>query len=85
MLVTLLKMRSHYSQSSRENATPSTGTAPIASCKGVAPPPPPRALKPSTLAPGNLYYSLPFNLDNQEIFGLYKIITRQPEFRMLRA
>ena len=26
ILVTLLKMRPHYSQSSRENATPSSGT-----------------------------------------------------------
>ena len=27
ILVTLLKMRPHHSQSSRENATPSTGTS----------------------------------------------------------
>ena len=39
-LVTLLKMRPHYSQSSRENATPSSGTSPLASYKGVPPPPP---------------------------------------------
>ena len=25
-------------------------------------------------------YSLPFNLDNEEIFGLFKIITRQPKY-----
>ena len=37
ILVTLLKMRPHYSQSSRENATPSSGTSPLASCKGVLP------------------------------------------------
>ena len=43
-LVTLLKMRPHYSQSSRENATPSGGTSPLASYKEVTPPPPnPRA------------------------------------------
>ena len=42
ILVTLLKMRPHYSQSSRENATPSSGTSPLASYKEV-PPPPPRA------------------------------------------
>ena len=41
ILVTLLKMRPHYSQSSRENATPSSGTSPLASYKEVAPPPPP--------------------------------------------
>ena len=35
ILVTLLKMRPHYSQSSRENVTPSSGTSPLASCKGV--------------------------------------------------
>ena len=34
-------MQSHYIQSSLENATPSSGTYPIASFKGV--PPPPRA------------------------------------------
>ena len=39
ILVTLLKMRPHYSQSSRENVTPSSGTSPLASCKGVPPPP----------------------------------------------
>ena len=36
-LVTLLKMRPHYSQSSRENAAPSSGTSPLASYKGVLP------------------------------------------------
>ena len=30
ILVTLLKMRPHYSQSSHENATPSSGTSPLA-------------------------------------------------------
>ena len=41
ILVALLKMRPHYSPSSRENATPSSGTSPsVASCKEVAPPPP---------------------------------------------
>ena len=38
ILVTLLKMRPHYSQSSRENATPSSGTSPLASYKEVPPP-----------------------------------------------
>ena len=38
ILVTLLKMRPHYSQSSRENATPSSGTSPLASYKEVHPP-----------------------------------------------
>ena len=41
ILVTLLKMRPHYSQSSRENATPSSGTSPLATYK-EGPPPPPR-------------------------------------------
>ena len=31
-------MRPHYSHSSRENATPSSGTSPLGSCKGVPPP-----------------------------------------------
>ena len=35
ILVTLLKMRPHYNQSSRENATPSSGTSPLASCQEV--------------------------------------------------
>ena len=39
-LVTLLKMRPHYSQSSRENVTPSGGTSPLASYKEVTPQPP---------------------------------------------
>ena len=39
ILVTLLKMRPHYSQSSRENATPSSGTCPLASYKEVPSPP----------------------------------------------
>ena len=44
ILVTLLKMRPHYSQSSRKNGTLSSGTSPLASYKAVPPPPvpPPR-------------------------------------------
>ena len=38
ILVTLRKMQPHYSQSSRENATPSSGTSPVASYKEVPPP-----------------------------------------------
>ena len=45
VLVTLLKVRPHYSQSSRENVTPSSGTSPLASCKEV-----PRPLPPPTRA-----------------------------------
>ena len=37
-LITLLTMRPHFRQSSRENATPSSGTSPLASCKEVPPP-----------------------------------------------
>ena len=42
ILVALLKMRPHDSQSSRagENATPSRGTSPLGSYKEVPPPPP---------------------------------------------
>ena len=39
ILVTLSKMRPHYIQSTRENATPSSGTPPLASYKEVTPPP----------------------------------------------
>ena len=42
--VTLLKMQPHSSQSSRENATPSSGTSPLASYKEVPPPPSGRKL-----------------------------------------
>ena len=49
ILVTLLKMQPHYSQSSRENATSSSGTSPVASYKEV--PPPPRAHLMLVLAP----------------------------------
>ena len=38
ILVTLLNTRPHNSQSSRENATPSIGTSPLASYKEVLPP-----------------------------------------------
>ena len=39
ILVTLLKMRPHYSQSSGENVTPSSGTCALASYKEVPPAP----------------------------------------------
>ena len=39
VLVTLLKMRPHYSQSSHENAAPSIGTYPLASYEEVPPSP----------------------------------------------
>ena len=38
ILVTLLKMRPHYSHSNRENETPPSGTSPLASFKEVPPP-----------------------------------------------
>ena len=41
ILLTLLKMRPHDSQSSRENATSSSGISPVASYKEVPPPPTP--------------------------------------------
>ena len=40
ILVTLMKMRPHYSQFSHENATQSGGTSPLASYKEVPPPTP---------------------------------------------
>ena len=39
IVVTLLKMQPHYSQSSRENATASSGTSPLASYKEEPPSP----------------------------------------------
>ena len=40
VLVTLLKLRPNYSQSSRENAAPSGSTSPLASNKEIPPPSP---------------------------------------------
>ena len=65
ILVTLLKMQPHYSQSSCENATPSSGTSSLASYKE---PPSLREqnydisikLHPSVML-GKIYLSLPFN------------------------
>ena len=42
ILVMLLKMRPHYSQSSRENATPSSGSSLLPSYKEVTAPPGPQ-------------------------------------------
>ena len=53
-------MRPHYSQSSRENATPSSGTSPLASYKEVPPPPP---------NPGRFLFAHVL-LFNQEMFQL---------------
>ena len=39
VLVTLLKMRPNYSQSSHENAAPSSGTYPLASYEEIPPSP----------------------------------------------
>ena len=44
--VTLLKTKLRYSQSSRENATSSSDTSPLASNKEVHPPPPPPGTEP---------------------------------------
>ena len=44
ILVTLFQMRPHDSQSSRENATPSSGTSPLVSYKEV---PTPREMSPA--------------------------------------
>ena len=37
ILVTLSKMQTHYGHSTHENATPSSGTSPLASYKEVTP------------------------------------------------
>ena len=46
-ILTLLKMRLNYSQSSRENATPSSGTSPLASYEEVPPTPTPTGRGPA--------------------------------------
>ena len=51
ILVTLLKMQPHYSQSSLENVNPSSGASPLAFYKEVpSPQPPPPSPPPSLLA-----------------------------------
>ena len=42
ILVTLLKMQPHYSQSSRESTIPSSGISPLTPYKEATLPPPPR-------------------------------------------
>ena len=63
ILVTLLKMRPHYSQSSRENTTPSSGTSPLASYKEVPlpppPPPPPPRIEPGPFVQYKHYTTTP--------------------------
>ena len=69
ILATVLKMRPHYSQSSRENATPSSGTLPLACYKEV-PPPPPRDERQMYTSPDQTNWQ--FCRDN----GLQPTITR---------
>ena len=52
-------LATHYSQSSRENATPSNGTSPLASYKEVTPPPPPPAPVIVSLAFGSNHNNFP--------------------------
>ena len=71
ILTTLLKMRHHYSQSSRENAYPSRGTSPLAPYKEVHPPgntvePPLKA----TLHNGHLSTLRPCFFNGQSIHSL---------------
>ena len=67
-LITLLKMQHHYSQSCRENTTPSSDTSPVASYKEV-PPPPPQDFSPLS----EIFYSatLKFNTCNWDFSHSY--------------
>ena len=67
ILVTLLKMRPHYSQSRHENATPSSGTSLLASYKEV----PPSGL---SYRPGGSYF--PNSLLN-EIQTMFSQLTKR--------
>ena len=71
VLVTLLKMRPHYSQSSGENATPSSGTSPLASFKEV---PTPRDLKLSIIRIPQLRFRLATGGPNSRYEKGYKVI-----------
>ena len=55
ILVTVLKMQPHYSQSSRENATPSSGTSLVASYKEVPPPPGGMCKPPKVVIPNSMW------------------------------
>ena len=66
ILVTLLKIRPHYSQSTRENATPSSGTSPLASYKEEPPPPTPRAAMLRRLSKHEYLYILYFCMHNEK-------------------
>ena len=55
ILVTPLKMRPHDSQSSREKATPSSGTTPLASYNEVAPTPKAWDITEATSDQNNIY------------------------------
>ena len=69
ILVTLPKMQPHSSQSSRENATPSSGTSPLASYKGVPSPGTAEAQKLTTLDIANCR-----NISEEAIFNAkYKL------------
>ena len=68
ILVTLLKMRPHFRQSSRENATPSSGTSPLASYKHVPPPPHPLGKKGSKNETRPKYCKADQNINNLYCF-----------------
>ena len=68
MLVTLLKMRPHYSQSSRGNATTSSGTSPLASYKEVPPPPAQKLLLADKI---HNYPSFSFTLEHSRMYDLF--------------
>ena len=63
-LVTALKMRPHYSQSTCENVTPSSGTSPLASYKED--PPPLRAAMLHTLSTHKYLYILYSCMQNEK-------------------
>ena len=80
ILVTPLKMLPHYSQSRRENATPSSGTSPLASYKKV----PPQAIMTRIWDEKNRPRGDNFTNNLQPSLSL-QIVTTAPPFQLTMA
>ena len=72
-------MRPHYSQSSRENATPSNGTSPLASYKGVPSPgfyPSKKKTLSCNILPDSIATRMPYLRAKDELVSLERLSSR---------
>ena len=60
-------MRPHYSQPSREDATPSSGTSPLASYKEIPPSPPPGLIERGMLHEARFFWFMAYT-ENEECY-----------------